>query len=297
MPNCSAMQSYRGAGVSNYSRELLRALGELSNAGATPHDITAYVHARQPGLDGIEQGVTALPLERPAARMPGSRVRCPCISASGADPVHGLVGDAAAGRAPAPASSPCTTSPSCARRRSRRSSALSHGTLPGQRGAVPPVISVSRQTASDLQQYWATPAGRITVVHNGVSPCFHAAASGRIAALRRQNDLPERYPALPGHAGTAQISTCCCAYARWRRPVPPADSDVALVLAGAKGWYYDDLSCTVTALGLAGRVIFPGFVPPPTCRLVHAGAEALSTPASSKALACPCWRRWRAACR
>jgi glycosyltransferase involved in cell wall biosynthesis len=36
--------------------------------------------------------------------------------------------------------------------------------------------------------------------------------------------------------------------------------DVQLVLAGRKGWLYDDLFDQVRRLGLAGRVLFPGYV-------------------------------------
>jgi glycosyltransferase involved in cell wall biosynthesis len=36
---------------------------------------------------------------------------------------------------------------------------------------------------------------------------------------------------------------------------------VKLVIAGAKGWYYEQIFATVAALGLSDDVIFPGFVP------------------------------------
>src|SRR5690606_6847481 len=54
--------------------------------------------------------------------------------------------------------------------------------------------------------------------------------------------------------------------------------DVALVLAGARGWYYDEIFRTVTALGLAGRVHFPGFVPAADLPAWYAGAEAFVYP-------------------
>ena len=69
----SNQESYRGAGVSNYSRELLRALSELVRAGATEHYITAYVHAprrlSQRSRSNVRQRVSC-----------GSRARCPYIS-------------------------------------------------------------------------------------------------------------------------------------------------------------------------------------------------------------------------
>ncbi|MCB0136969.1 MAG: glycosyltransferase, partial [Caldilineaceae bacterium] len=101
----------------------------------------------------------------------------------------------------------------------------------------------------------------------------------RIAALRRQNDLPERYLLYLGTLEPRKnLDLLLRAYARWAQADSAADSDVALVLAGAKGWYYDEIFRTVTALGLAGRVIFPGFVPAADLPAWYAGAEAFVYP-------------------
>ena len=277
----SDQESYRGAGVSNYSRELLRALGELVRAGATSHDITAYVHARQPGLDGMEQAVTALPLERPAARIAWEQSVLPVhLRQHGADLVHGLVNVL-------PLAAPCPgvvtvhdlsfvrTPQKLPPLKRAYHTALCRASV----ARAARVIAVSHQTASDLQQYWATPAGRITVVHNGVSPRFTPQPAERIAALRRQNDLPERYLLYLGTLEPRKnLDLLLRAYARWAQADSAADSDVALVLAGAKGWYYDEIFRTVTALGLAGRVIFPGFVPAADLPAWYAGAEAFVYP-------------------
>ena len=40
----------------------------------------------------------------------------------------------------------------------------------------------------------------------------------------------------------------------------PSDAQIQLVLAGKKGWLYDDLFHQVRSLGLEGRVLFPGYV-------------------------------------
>ena len=49
----SAQEGYRSAGVSNYSRRLCRALGELRAAEATPHDFTAFVHVNNLAAPGL----------------------------------------------------------------------------------------------------------------------------------------------------------------------------------------------------------------------------------------------------
>ena len=219
MPNCSAARATAAPASATIAASCCVRWMQF---GATPHDITAYVHARQPGLHGIEQAC-----HRPSAGTAGcthclgSRVRCRGIRQRQADLVHGLV-NVLPLVAPALASSPCTTSPSCARRRCRRRLLrLSHGTLPARRG-VPPTSSlsagrpppISSSTGDAGRAYHRRPQRRVAL--------FHAAASRRIAAPRRQNDLPERYLLYSGHAGAAQnLDLLLRAYARWRRLVPP----------------------------------------------------------------------------
>jgi len=50
------------------------------------------------------------------------------------------------------------------------------------------------------------------------------------------------------------------AYARWRKACPE-EGDVALVLAGAKGWFYETIFAAVRELGLEEHVLFPGYIP------------------------------------
>ena len=50
------------------------------------------------------------------------------------------------------------------------------------------------------------------------------------------------------------------------------------MLAGGKGWYYDTIFAQVEALGLAGEVLFPGFVPPAELPDWYRAAEAFVYP-------------------
>ena len=50
----SSAASYRSAGVSNYSRHLLAALGQMVVEGSTPHRFTAFLHATDFEPLGIE---------------------------------------------------------------------------------------------------------------------------------------------------------------------------------------------------------------------------------------------------
>jgi glycosyltransferase involved in cell wall biosynthesis len=58
----------------------------------------------------------------------------------------------------------------------------------------------------------------------------------------------------------------------------PALAGVQLVLAGKRGWLYDDLFAQVTRLGLTSRVIFPGYVEEADLPALLSGALALVFP-------------------
>ena len=51
-----------------------------------------------------------------------------------------------------------------------------------------------------------------------------------------------------------------------------------LVLAGKKGWLYDDLFAQVERMGLAGRVIFPGYIDDTDLPALLSGALAFVFP-------------------
>ena len=88
----SDQEGYRGAGVSNYSRQLLRALGELVEAGATPHRFTAFVNARDFRADGISLTRTQFPLHRPLARIAWEQTALPLqLQRQPFDLIHGLM--------------------------------------------------------------------------------------------------------------------------------------------------------------------------------------------------------------
>ncbi len=65
----SDQAGYRGAGVNNYGRQLLRALGEAALAEQTEHVFTAFVHAAGLHIPGVVLVRSRLPLERPEARI------------------------------------------------------------------------------------------------------------------------------------------------------------------------------------------------------------------------------------
>ena len=190
----SDQSGYRGAGVNNYARQLLAALGEAVQDGRTKHRFTAFVHTPNLLSPGVDLVVSGPLLERPAARIAWEQtVLPPALARHRADAVHGLVNvlplatrtqgivtvhDLSFVRTPQhlPPLKRLYLTRLCAAsvRRARC------------------VIAVSRQTAADVIRYFGAPPAKVQVVYNGVSPAFTPGDAVSSARFRRAKGLGDR---------------------------------------------------------------------------------------------------------
>jgi glycosyltransferase involved in cell wall biosynthesis len=120
------------------------------------------------------------------------------------------------------------------------------------------IIADSRATCSDLVDRYQADPKRISVVYPGHDESLCRIEDPEvIAAAKSRYGIDSDYLL---YLGTLQprknLVRLVEAFARLQ---PPAD-DIQLVLAGKKGWLYDELFACVKRLGLEGRVIFPGYV-------------------------------------
>ena len=117
------------------------------------------------------------------------------------------------------------------------------------------VITISEASRQDLQQHFAVPMDKVDVVLPGVEPIFQPISEEQIAAFREEKGLTGNFIL---HVGTLQprknIPILLEAVARLE------DQRIDLVLAGAKGWQYDEIFSQVKSLGLVNRVRFTGYV-------------------------------------
>jgi glycosyltransferase involved in cell wall biosynthesis len=117
------------------------------------------------------------------------------------------------------------------------------------------VLADSEATKADLVAHTATPPEKITVAFPGrdesLAPVDDPAA---IEAVKARYGIAGRYLL---YLGTLQprknLARLVAAFAA----LAP---ETILVLAGRRGWMYEDLFAQVRRLGLAGRVLFPGYV-------------------------------------
>lgn len=258
-----AGDDYRNAGVSQYSRHLLQALGALAQ---TRNDLylTAFVPAGDLTIPGVTLIQSRLPTQRPLVRIVWEQLLLPArLQQHHADLIHGLVNvlplttgrpgvvtvhDLSFVRAPE------TLQPL----RRWYLTQLCRASVMRARH----IIAVSSQTAQDLQDCFQIPAAKITVIHNGVAPHFTPGEAEAIEMFRRNHGLPLRFMLYLGTLEPRKnLPLLLKAYARWRQVAAPADREVKLVIAGGKGWYYAEIFQLVTALALQDAVIFPGFIP------------------------------------
>ncbi len=131
------------------------------------------------------------------------------------------------------------------------------------------VLCDSQATAADLRRFYGTAPAKMRVVYPGLT----APTVGDLAATRAKYDLPPRYFL---HVGTLQprknIALLVAAFQRWQ--VTQVNGDCALVLAGARGWLFDE-----RWLGNCQNVRLLGYVDDADIGALYVGARALLFPA------------------
>lgn len=122
------------------------------------------------------------------------------------------------------------------------------------------VIAVSEQTRQDILDAYRLPPERVRVVYNGVEPRFHPGG-----AERDRERICRAYGVREGFilfVGTLEprknVVGLLKAYALLRGTHPDAPP---LVVAGGKGWLFDEIFRTVEDLKLQPLVRFTGHVP------------------------------------
>jgi glycosyltransferase involved in cell wall biosynthesis len=130
--------------------------------------------------------------------------------------------------------------------------------VPWSIGRATHVLADSISTKKDLIEGWQVPADKITVLYGGVNERFRP-----VGDQAQMDDIRARYqlgssPYLLS-VGTLQPRKN---YQMLIRAFKAVVADVAhnLIIAGGRGWLYDEMLAEVEEQGLAERVKFIGFV-------------------------------------
>jgi glycosyltransferase involved in cell wall biosynthesis len=153
------------------------------------------------------------------------------------------------------------------------------------------VIADSQATKDDLIHHYHTPAEKIVVAYPGLDPALRRVEDAqRIQTVKSRHGIDGDYLL---YLGTLQprknLSRLIEAFGRslgsddfsrqpGRATKVATTNPLKLIIAGKKGWLYDNLFSQVTRLGLNNRVIFIGYVPDADKAALISGATALVFP-------------------
>lgn len=131
------------------------------------------------------------------------------------------------------------------------------------------VIAISQATADDLIELNGVPRQKVRVVHSGVDEAMVAAP------------LPERF-GISGsyilHVGSLHPRKNLARLIEAFALIKDTLGGLQLVLAGRPGWEYGRLLEKIDELGLAGRVILPGYVSDEERSALYRGARVYAFP-------------------
>ncbi len=146
------------------------------------------------------------------------------------------------------------------------------------------ILADSEATRQDLIRYYNTPPDKIVVVYPGRDESLAPVSDPAIlAAVRARYGLPGPYLLYVGTLHPRKNLGFLIAAFASNLYSPSSDlrslfADLSLVLAGQKGWMYDDIFAQVRRLGLEQRVLFPGYVPDADLPALLSGALAFVFP-------------------
>ena len=141
------------------------------------------------------------------------------------------------------------------------------------------VIADSEATRRDLIAHYHIDPHKITVIYPGIGDEFRPITEDDLVAqARARYDLPATYLL---YVGTLQprknLVRLISAYHQLCQQYPPALLP-HLVIAGKKGWLYDEILAQATDLRVSQRVRFPGYVDQQDLPALLGGASALLMP-------------------
>jgi len=274
--------SYRSAGIHHYIDQLLRHLP----AAAPEFRFTVFTGAGRPQMPGARVLTTRLPTHRPLARIAWEQLLQPfALARARPDLLHSL-----AFVSPLVQSCPTVVTVydlsfrlTPERFRPAQRLYLSTFTAWSCRRARR-VLAISESTRADVVRLLGLPPGKVDVALPGLSPVLRPLPAGQVAAFRARRGLPERFILYLGTLEPRKnLAALLDAFAQLR----PTHPDLALVLAGARGWWYDDLFRRVEALELAPVVHFPGYVPEDELPLWYNAAAVFAYPSSYEGFGLP----------
>ena len=286
----SGAASYRSAGIHSYISELLRRV-PVADDGLR---YTAFVSRTALQMNGLVEHSPWLPTERPWARIVWEQAFQPFIAArERLDLLHGLA-------FVSPLLQPCPTVVTV----HDLSFALFPEFFRGANAAylrlftrlscrrAARIIAVSENTRADVVRLYGVPGERVKVVPHGVDARFFPRPASEVAEFKRAHSLPDHFILFVGTLEPRKnLVKLIKAFSNLKsRPSERTGgklSNLKLVLAGGKGWYYDQIFAAVERLDVQDEVIWAGYVPAHDLALWYNSADVFAFPSRYEGFGMP----------
>lgn len=141
------------------------------------------------------------------------------------------------------------------------------------------VIADSSHTARDLAEQWHVPAEKLSVVQGGVDHTHFRPVTdpARVTAVR-QRYVGDSRPYILAVSRLEPRKNHVRLIEAFARARTAAHLPHRLIIAGRKGWLFDDIFARVRDLHLEEHVTFPGFVDDADLPALYTGAEFVAYP-------------------
>jgi len=137
------------------------------------------------------------------------------------------------------------------------------------------IIAVSEATARDIEGFWSGVKNKVKIVYNGIDSDFKPASDDKISKIRKQYRLPEKFVLFVGTLEPRKnVARLVEAYSDARDNLDGAK----LVIAGGKGWLFDEIFTKVEKLGISDEVLFTGYIPREDLPALYSAAEVFCYP-------------------
>jgi glycosyltransferase involved in cell wall biosynthesis len=147
------------------------------------------------------------------------------------------------------------------------------------------VITLSRKSKEDIIRFYNVKPESVGVTYMASdTSSFYKRSANEVASVKKKYSLPVRYilyiaSSLP-HKNYQRLL-------RAFKAVKEAQKDIKLVLIGARDYGFDEIEKTIAELGLAGEVVFLGWLPFDDIPVIYSGAELFVFPSLHEGFGIP----------
>ena len=147
------------------------------------------------------------------------------------------------------------------------------------------VIAISESTRQDVISAFGILPSKVHTVYCGVDATFKPMPLPAVETFRKKHGLPSKFVFRLGTIEPRKnVEGVINAYAAWHardENVPP------LIVAGGKGWYYQEVFKLVESLNLKDSILFPGYVPQADLPLWYNAASLMVYPSHFEGFGLP----------